>query len=108
MRWRPPERGLVPPDQFVPLAERTGLIRELTSFALGEALAQLSRWREQVLTTRVAVNLSVHNLVETLPGEVASLLAANRLASDVLELELTESMIMADPARAASVVGALR
>jgi diguanylate cyclase (GGDEF)-like protein len=108
MRWRHPERGLVPPDQFVPLAERTGLIRELTSFALGEALAQLARWREQGLSTRVAVNLSVHNLVETLPGEIAALLALNGLEPDVLELELTESMIMAEPERAASVLGELR
>jgi diguanylate cyclase (GGDEF)-like protein len=109
IRWRHPERGMIPPDQFVPLAERTGLIRELTSFALGEALAQIRRWRDEGLRTRVAVNLSVHNLAdEHLARTIAERLEHNRLEPAVLELELTESMIMADPEHAARVLGELR
>jgi diguanylate cyclase (GGDEF)-like protein len=109
IRWRHPERGLVPPDQFVPLAERTGLIRELTTFALGEALGQVRRWRDEGVRTRVSVNLSAHNLDdEQLPHVISALLERHRLAPDALELELTESMIMADPERAGRILGELR
>ncbi|MBI4492016.1 MAG: EAL domain-containing protein, partial [Chloroflexi bacterium] len=101
VRWQHPERGLVPPDQFIPLAEQTGLIKPLTEWVLGTALRQCQAWRQAGLPLSVAVNLSMRNLHDSqLPETIAELLAASGLPPAWLELELTESAIMADAARA--------
>jgi diguanylate cyclase (GGDEF)-like protein len=105
VRWQHPERGLLPPDEFVPLAERTGLIRELTLYVLADALRQVHAWHEEGLDLRVAVNLSARDLVDfTLPEAVGRLLAANRVPATRLELEITESVILADPMRARAIL----
>ena len=105
VRWQHPERGLVPPDEFIPLAEHTGLIRPLTHLVLDRALGQCAEWRRQGLELTVAVNLSVRSLHDLrLPDEVRTMLAVHRLPSSCLKLEITESTLMADPQRAIDVV----
>ncbi|MBI4492864.1 MAG: EAL domain-containing protein [Chloroflexi bacterium] len=101
VRWQHPERGLVPPDQFIPLAEQTGLIKPLTEWVLGTALRQCQAWHRAGLELAMAVNLSMRNLHDPqLPDAIAELLAASGVPPAWLELELTESVVMADPVRA--------
>jgi diguanylate cyclase (GGDEF)-like protein len=105
VRWQHPERGLLGPDEFVPLAERTGLIRELTLYVLAEALRQVRIWHEEGLDLIVAVNLSARDLLDfTLPEAVGRLLTANRVPATRLGLEITESVILADPMRARAIL----
>ncbi len=99
-RWKHPKFGIVPPDQFVPLAERTGLIMPLTLWVLHEALRQCQAWNQAGLTIGMAVNLSMFNLqAPELPDQIAGLLAKSGVAPSQLRLEITESAIMADPAQ---------
>jgi diguanylate cyclase (GGDEF)-like protein len=108
MRWEHPRRGLVAPDVFIPIAENTGAIRELTTFAIAEAIAECRRWRRHGVTTAVAVNVTVQDVLDQqLPETIAQMLSQARLEPAALELELTESMLMADPERAAGVLHAL-
>jgi EAL domain-containing protein (putative c-di-GMP-specific phosphodiesterase class I) len=101
-------RGQVPPDDFVPLAERTGLIEQLTRQVLNLALSQCSKWQEQGLDVSVAVNLSVRNLMDgRLPQQVQSLLEKWNVPPRKLELEITESSMMEDPERAKEILVAL-
>ncbi|MEX5720859.1 putative bifunctional diguanylate cyclase/phosphodiesterase [Geodermatophilus maliterrae] len=105
LRWAHPDRGLVPPDAFVPLAENTGLIGPLTRRVLDLALAQVRRWAEQGRPLQISVNLSARNLLDDrLDTTVAGLLAEHGVAPQLLKLEVTESAIMADPARAAELL----
>jgi diguanylate cyclase (GGDEF)-like protein len=108
VRWEHPEHGLLTPDQFVPLAEATGLIRELTLRVLDEALRQQRAWRDDGIELRVAVNLSARDLYDlTLPATVAELLATHDVPATGLELEITESVIVADPMRARAILNRL-
>lgn len=101
VRWQHPQHGLIPPDQFIPLAERTGLIKPLTLWVLNMALRQCQAWHHAGFDLMVAVNLSARNLQDPhLPGQVAALLRQCGVAPNRLELEITESILMADPARA--------
>ena len=105
IRWRHPERGIVPPDSFIPLAENTGLIGPLTTYVLDLALAQARRWVDQDAGLQVAVNLSARNLLdEKLDENVAELLAWHGIDPHLLKLEITESAVMTDPTRAAEVL----
>ena len=107
-RWHHPDRGLVPPDVFVPLAEHTGLIRRLTPYVLNLAAAQCRAWRDAGLDLPVAVNLSVRDLLDPgLPDQVAELLRRHLLDPRSLVLELTESSVMDQPARAEEVLDRL-
>jgi diguanylate cyclase (GGDEF)-like protein len=99
-RWKHPKFGIVPPDQFVPLAERTGLIMPLTLWVLHEALRQCRAWNQAGLTIGMAANLSMFNLqAPELPDQIAGLLAKSGIAPSQLKLEITESAIMANPER---------
>src|SRR4051794_24055280 len=101
VRWHHPVFGLVPPAEFVPFAEHTGLIRPLTNFVLRTAVAQGRAWLDAGLDTAVAVNLSARSLHDgAISDEIARLLAEFSLPARRLQLEITESAIMADPARA--------
>ncbi|MCB2175452.1 MAG: bifunctional diguanylate cyclase/phosphodiesterase [Actinomycetales bacterium] len=107
-RWRHPERGIVLPGSFIPVAERSGLIRPLTLRVLEQSLAQCAAWRAQGLDLSVAVNLSVRNLLDpNLVGDVRQMLALHGLHPSRLELEITETMAMVDPARTLQVLGEL-
>jgi EAL domain-containing protein (putative c-di-GMP-specific phosphodiesterase class I) len=105
VRWRHPDRGLLGPDEFIPLAQHTGLIRPLTLFVIDAALEQCSRWSRDGFELRVAVNLAMRNLLDlSFPDDVAALLARWGVPPERLELEITESTIMGDPFRARQVL----
>jgi diguanylate cyclase (GGDEF)-like protein len=108
LRWHHPIHGVVPPDEFIPLAEDTGLMQPLTRFVLETALRQRHMWRQAGFEFPVSVNLSMRNLHDLgLPDEIERLLQNWRLPARALELEITESSIMADPPRAMDVIGRL-
>jgi diguanylate cyclase (GGDEF)-like protein/PAS domain S-box-containing protein len=101
VRWAHPERCLVFPDDFIPMAEHTTLIGPLTRHILDTALAQARTWIDAGRPLPIAVNLSARNLLdEHLADQVGELLAAHGVPSALLELEVTESAIMIDPVRA--------
>jgi EAL domain-containing protein (putative c-di-GMP-specific phosphodiesterase class I) len=104
VRWNRPGHGLVPPDLFIDLAERTGLIRPLTSWVLRAAVADQAAWAARGPRVPVAVNLSARALHRGIVGEVAGLLEH---AAGELELEITESAAMRDPARGLAVLDRL-
>ena len=105
VRWQHPVRGLLSPDAFIPHAERTGLIGGLTLEVLDQALAQSVAWAQADSPVRIAINLSARNLLDgSLPTIVADRLDRAGVGADGLELEITESTIMADPARALVVL----
>jgi diguanylate cyclase (GGDEF)-like protein/PAS domain S-box-containing protein len=105
IRWKHPERGLVLPDSFIPLAQETSLIGPLTLYVIEEALRQSRAWREQGLELQVAVNLSTRNLLDrSFPDQVAELLKRWEVEANALELEVTESSMLANPARAKDVL----
>jgi diguanylate cyclase len=109
VRWEHPELGMVPPNDFIPIAEQTGLIGSLTHYVLERAVAECKKWRTAGRELSVAVNLSVRDLLDLdLPGQVASVLTAQALPAEALHLEITESMIMSDPDRALETVQHLR
>jgi EAL domain-containing protein (putative c-di-GMP-specific phosphodiesterase class I) len=108
VRWQHPERGLVPPDAFIPVAETTALIHALTARVLTLAIAQARAWQLSGLHIPVAVNLSARCLTDlTLPDRVLGLLADHGLPTALLHLEVTESAVMADPQRAMAVLQTL-
>ena len=109
LRWQHPEHGLIFPDDFIPLAEHTGLIRPLTLYVLNEALEQSHLWQQQGLTLNIAVNLSARNLLDAeLPDDVARLLDTWHVDPSLLKLEITENTIMLDPPKALEVLTKLR
>ena len=108
VRWSHPVRGLTPPDEFIPLAQKTGVIVPLTFFVLNEALRQCRTWQLEGLDLSVGVNLSVRNLLDVhLPDTVGELLGRWEVPPSLLELEITESTILADPIRAMHVLSRL-
>jgi len=105
VRWQRPEHGLVPPGDFIPLAESTGLIKQISAYVLDTALRQLRGWLDAGLDLTVAVNLSARNLLEgDLPEHVADLLLRRGVPAERLILEITESTIMEDPQHALAVL----
>ncbi|WP_236685719.1 putative bifunctional diguanylate cyclase/phosphodiesterase [Demequina oxidasica] len=109
VRWNHPTRGTVYPDEFIPLAESSGLIFPLTAFVLDEALSQLARWRASGYFMRMAVNLSARHLSDlALPERVAEVADRHGVSLGSLVLEVTETGIMSDPVRADLVIRALR
>jgi diguanylate cyclase (GGDEF)-like protein len=98
VRWQHPERGLLPPDAFVPIAERNGLIRRLTLQVVRIGLAQQARWLAEGIDVPLAVNLSIANLLDAdLPRDIATLLDDLRARPRKLKLEITESYLVTDP-----------
>jgi EAL domain-containing protein (putative c-di-GMP-specific phosphodiesterase class I) len=109
VRWPHPTRGMVPPAQFVPIAEQTGLIRPLTSLVLELAVRQLHAWRGRPRQIPIAVNLSPRNLHDpALVDEIERLLREFGVAAELLELEITESALAEDPLKAREVLQRLR
>ena len=108
VRWQHPDHGLLGPGEFIPLAERTGLIHPLTYWVLDAALDQAARWQRGGLHLSVAVNISTRCLLDpAFPDQVAGQLATWQVPADLLVLEITESAVMADPARALDVLRGL-
>ncbi len=110
VRWHHPQRGLVLPDEFIPLAEESGIIHELGNWVLEEACRQLHAWQVQGLErVRIAVNISAKQLQEgDLVERIASLARKHGISPTDLEVELTESVIMANPAEISEVLTRLR
>jgi diguanylate cyclase (GGDEF)-like protein len=105
VRWQHPDRGQLFPDEFVPLAERTGLIGELTLTVLEQALTQLRAWQRSGLELNIAVNLSARDLLDLeLPATIERMLKTNKVQANQLGLEITESVILSDPLRAHAVL----
>src|SRR4051812_10543658 len=100
VRWNHPRHGLLGPEEFVPIAEQTGLIVPLTRWVLAAAMRQCRAWQEQGYELSVAVNLSARSFLDTaLAVDIPQLLELHRIEPTLLELEVTESTIMLDPAR---------
>lgn len=109
VRWNHPERGPVPPSEFVPVAESTGLIGPLTAWVLDTAVAQAASWAYNGMPMRVAINVSARNLRdEHLPEYVLRSLLKHNLPPDYIELEITETAIITEPERAARALRRLR
>ena len=101
VRWQHPEKGLIPPDEFIPLAEHSGHIRELTAFVLEESLQQLHLWNSTGLSLQMSVNLSGRNLHDSdLCDYIAKLLEQWQINPEHLQLEITEQALMYDPIQA--------
>ena len=108
VRWQHPEHGLLAPGDFIPLAERTGLIAPLTNYVLDAALRQCRDWRRADHELAIAVNVSARSLLDlSFPDQVAALLARWEVAARLLVVEITESTIMADPTHALEILGRL-
>ena len=100
LRWNHPVRGLVPPDDFIPVAQQSGLIKPLTLYVIDEALRQSRAWQDDGLRLAIAVNLSARNLLDVdFPTQVAGLLDRWEVDPGLLEFEITESAMLADPTR---------
>lgn len=108
LRWNHPKRGPIEPDEFIPLAEQTGLIKPLTSWVLDQAVQQCMKWKELTPEFNIAVNLSVHNLHDaTLLDQVKCLVKNYNMPPSCLTMEITESDIMTDPIRAKEILESL-
>ena len=107
-RWNHPQRGLLMPDEFIPLAEQTGLIRDVTTWVLTEAARQCREWRSLGLELRIAVNLSVYNLYDTrFPEHVVRIIGELGSSRAALRLEITETAIMSGPSNALEILNRL-
>ena len=105
LRWHHPVRGLVPPDEFIPMAQQTGLIKPLTLYVIHEALRQCRAWQDEGLRLAIAVNLSARNLLDAeFPTQVAELLQRWKVEPALLEFEITESAMLADPVRTKQIL----
>jgi diguanylate cyclase (GGDEF)-like protein len=109
VRWRHPEYGVIPPDEFIPIAEETGMIVPIGEWVLHTAVAQLAAWRPDGLPLApVAVNLSARQFLQSdVIAMVGEQLKQSGLEPTLLELELTESVSMADPERSVVVMRGL-
>jgi diguanylate cyclase (GGDEF)-like protein len=105
LRWQHPQRGMIPPDSFIPLAEKTGAIQRLTQWVLKSAIRQAGIWRRAGYRFTVSLNLSVRNLLEpAFPSQVLSILNGDGAHAEMITMEITESALMADPAKARNVL----
>ncbi len=105
VRWQHPERGLIPPMDFIPYAEETGLMKPLTLYVLDEALHQLHDWEKDGLKLSVSVNVGTRNLIDSaFPENVAAVLKRWKVPANRLELEITESTVLEDPTRTSAVI----
>ena len=109
VRWEHPLRGLLLPDQFIPVAEQAGLIDPLSRWVLRAALLQVNAWRRLGLEIPVAVNLSMRSFRdEQLPDTIRDLLSVGHTPAHLLMLEITESTLMVDPPRTLTILSRLR
>jgi EAL domain-containing protein (putative c-di-GMP-specific phosphodiesterase class I) len=98
VRWRHPERGLISPEKFIPVAEASGLIIQIGNWVMNEACRQAQAWlKEGLPPTRIAVNVSSRQFIEgDVFQQVSNALARNQIKAEFLKLEITESMLMQD------------
>jgi EAL domain-containing protein (putative c-di-GMP-specific phosphodiesterase class I) len=98
IRWQHPQLGFVPPDEFIRLAEHSGLISRVTDWMILQVIRQLAEWRLAGIELTVAVNLSAYDLLsQDLPDQIQALLQQHQLPASALSLEVTEGAVMQDP-----------
>jgi diguanylate cyclase (GGDEF)-like protein len=108
VRWRHRHRGLIFPDEFIPMAEQSGLIHSITACVIDSGLAQLAEWRRDGLVLQLAINVSVRDLHDPrFVEQVKMALERYAIPSSQLVLEITESVVMADPERVLLTLNAL-
>ena len=108
LRWNHPKRGNIPPEEFIPLAEHSGLIHPITRWVIDKSIKHCTQWHEQNLMLSVAINLSARSLEDTsILDTVRSALRTSRLDPSYLIVELTESAVMADPYHALNMLSKL-
>jgi diguanylate cyclase len=108
VRWVHPDRGRVPPDEFIAIAESSGLMPHLTDYVLEKALGQVAQWRSQGLYVPVAVNVSPRDVhTPGFAGSVAARLARHGVPAGALQLEITEHVLLEDPQQAADTLAGL-
>ena len=105
VRWNHKVHGLIPPDDFIPMAEQTGVIKQLTLWILHESLMQCAKWKSEGINLRVAVNVSASDLLDVrFSDTVTRTLKAHHMSPDNLQLEITESAVMIDAERSLEVL----
>lgn len=109
IRWQHPVLGFIPPDEFIRLAEHSGLIAQITDWITEQVLAQLAQWQQQGLRIKVAINLSANDLTNPeLPNRLAERLRHFGLDAHALSLEVTEGAVMQDPQQVIRILTQLR
>ncbi|MCG9719920.1 EAL domain-containing protein [Shewanella sp. Isolate7] len=112
LRWRHPQRGLVPPDEFIPIAEETGLIEPIGEWVIQQALRDLRQWHYQGIMINMAINVSGRQLAHGDPSHFAcmlnGLLQKYDVAPQYIHIEITESMLMADTELSLAALTAIR
>jgi diguanylate cyclase (GGDEF)-like protein len=107
-RWTHPKYGFIPPDTFIDIAERTGIIKQLTEWVLATAIKQCAEWQKSYGSLTMSINLSARNLHdETLGKQVSRLIRHWQVIPEKICLEITETAMMADPERAMHLLGEL-
>lgn len=105
VRWEHPEHGFMAPDEFIPMAERTGLIKPLSIWVLNQALGQAEKWHRQNLKLSVAINLSPVTFLDTeLPNLIIGMLSLYNIPPQYIILEITESSMIKDPTLALEIM----
>jgi len=109
VRWQHPDRGMVPPSEFIPFAEQTGVIREVTRWVIPEAMRQCGVWLAEGVSLSVSINVSTRDLLDReLPGIFVSATRAYGVPLDLVIVEVTESALMEDPQRVHEIMRELK
>lgn len=105
LRWQHPNRGLIPPDEFIPFAEQTGAIRLITRWLIAKAMLQARLWREQGLVVKMSLNISARDLLDPdFSSYIKNRLDENEVEPAMICMEITESALMEDPIKARRTV----
>jgi len=105
IRWQHPNRGLIPPDEFIPFAEQTGAIRLITRWVIANAMVQASNWAAQGLKIKMSVNISARDLLDSdFSSYISNRLEENKVDPATMCMEITESALMEDPTKARRTV----
>jgi diguanylate cyclase (GGDEF)-like protein len=108
VRWKHPEKGFIFPDQFIPFAEQTGFIQQISLWMLSEAARNISLWQQQAVHIPIAINISTRDLIDQdLPNKIEAIFNKLNLDCSAIALEITESSIMDDPVRALATLDKL-
>ncbi|MBL4821990.1 MAG: EAL domain-containing response regulator [Colwellia sp.] len=109
IRWHHPEYGVIFPDQFIPLAEQSGVIEQLTERVINLAIAQLKLWNQQALVLKISINISAQNITSfALPDQLTRLVNENEVDPAMLMLEITESALMTELTTSLNILTRLR
>lgn len=109
VRWEHPDRGLISPADFIPFAEQTGVIREVTRWVIPQAIRQCGLWQSEGLTLSVSINVSTRDLLNReLPQLFAAATQGHRVAPELVTVEVTESALVEDPQRVQETISELK